>query len=51
MSTPDSTPETSNLDADGHGDQDRQTQSPPTRLAASSSNGKVPLWKRLLGRG
>lgn len=50
MSTPESTPETSDLDANARAKQDKLTQSVGTRLAVQSSDGKS-WWKRLLGRG
>lgn len=51
MSTPDRTAETPDLDTTSREKQDDLTRSVGTRLAASPSAGKAPLWKRLLGRG
>lgn len=51
MSTPEGTIETSDLDTSARAAQDKLTQSVGTRLAAPTSDGKPPWWKRLLGRG
>lgn len=51
MSTPETTPEASDLGAESRAKQDDLTQRVGTRLAAPVSEAKPPWWKRLLGRG
>jgi hypothetical protein len=51
MSTPQNVVETSDLDTTERARREELTHSVGTRLAASSSGGKSPWWKRLLGRG
>jgi hypothetical protein len=51
MSTPESTTETPDLDTTERARRDKLTNSVGTRLAQPSSDGKLPWWKRLLGRG
>lgn len=51
MSTPDSTVETTDLEADARAKQDKLTHSVGTTLASPVSKDKQPWWNRLLGRG
>lgn len=51
MSTPESTSETSGLDATARAENTASSESTGTPVAASSADLKTPWWKRLLGRG